>query len=213
MTKRSHIVAVAVVLALTSASLIVAARKRPNRVSDQEIQHLVSRIDAGIAVFRTNFDRAIDRRRINGSREEDDSNQSMNDFKQATDRLRDRVQHRRAAAGDVENVLRRASVIDGFMMRNALDDAVERSWQNLRGDLDELARAYGVTWNWTGSQNVRSRLSDQQVGQLIRTKKNPRYSANERSTGRYQRLTRTYQLGSTDASRGVLESGHGSHGS
>jgi hypothetical protein len=173
MTGRSHIVALAAVVALTSVSVSLAAQQRPNRVSDQQVGDLLTRMDAGVAAFRASFDRAIDRSRINGSRAEDDINQSVNDFKQATDRLRDRVQNRRAGATDIEDVLRRASLIDGFMTSNALDAAVERDWQSLRRNLDELARAYGVTWNWAGSQNVPSRVNDQQVGQLLkRTKKN-----------------------------------------
>ena len=82
-------------------------------------------MDAGITAFRASFDQAIDRSRINGSRAEDDINQTVNDFKQATDRLRDRVQNRRAGVTDVEDVLRRASMIDGFMTSNALEAAVD----------------------------------------------------------------------------------------
>jgi hypothetical protein len=173
MIRRSHIVALAAMFALTSVSVIVAAQQRPNRVSDQQARDLLNRIDAGIATYRASFNQAINRSRINGTRAEDDINQSVNDFKQATDRLHDRVQNRRASATDVEDVLRRASLVDGFMTSHPLDAAVERDWQSLRGDLDELARAYAVTWNWTGSQNAPSRVNDQQVGQLLtRTKKN-----------------------------------------
>ena len=173
MSKRSHIVALAAVFALTGVSVIGAAQQRPNRASDQQLGALLSRIDGSIATFRTSFDRAIDRSRINGSRAEDDINQSVSDFKQATERLRDRVQDRRAGAADVEDVLRRASVIDSFMASHALDVTVARDWQSLRGDLDELARAYGVTRNWTGAQGVPSRVNDEQVKQLLtRTKKN-----------------------------------------
>jgi hypothetical protein len=173
MTLRSRIVALAGVFALTGVSVIVPAQQRPNRASDEQVRDLLSRMDTGIAAFRTSFDQAINRSPINGSRAEEDINQSVNDFKQATDRLRDRAQDRRAGATDVEDVLRRASVIDGFMTRNTLDGAAERDWRSLRRDLDELALAYGVKSNWTGSQNVSSRLSDQQVKQLLtRTKKN-----------------------------------------
>jgi YMGG-like Gly-zipper len=172
MTKRTHIVTLAAVFALTSVSAIVAAQQRPNRVSDQQVGALLSRMDAGIARFRASFNQAIDRSQRNGSRAEDDIDQSMNDFTQATDRLRDRAQNRRAGATDVEDVLRRASVIDGFMTTNALDGAVERDWQSLRRELDALARAYNVAWNWS----------------------NPRYTADERRRGLSHRLTGTYQL-------------------
>ncbi len=173
MTRRSRIVALASVFALTGVSVIVAAQQRTTRVSDQQVEDLLSRVDTGIAAFRASFDQAINRSPINGSRAEDDINQSVNDFKQAADRLRDRAQNRQAGTTDVEDVLRRASAIDGFMTRNTLDSAAERDWQSLRRDLDELARAYGVASNWTRAQNGPSRLNDQQVKQLLtRTKKN-----------------------------------------
>jgi YMGG-like Gly-zipper len=172
MTSRNQIVALATALALTSVGVIVVGAQRDNRLSDQQVANLLSRIDAGIDTFRASFDRAVDRSQINGSRAENDINQSVNDFKQSADRLRDRAQNRRAGTADVDDVMRRASLIDGFMMRHALDFAVERDWQTLRGNLDELARSYGVTPNWTGAENVRSRVNDQQVEQLLtRTKK------------------------------------------
>jgi hypothetical protein len=173
MTRRSHIVALAAVFALAGVSVIVAAQQRPTRVSDQQVEELLRRMDAGTAAFRASFDQAINRSRINGSRAEEDIDQAVNDFKQASDRLRDRVQNRRAGVTDVEDVLRRATHIDSFMASNELEAAAEHDWQTLRGNLDELARAYGVNWNWTGLQNSPSRLNDQQVKQLLaRTKKN-----------------------------------------
>ena len=154
MTRRSHIVALAAVFALAGVSVIVAAQQRPTRVSDQQIGDLLRRMDAGVTAFRASFDQAINRSRINGSRAEEDIDQSVNDFKQASDRLRDRVQNRRAGVTDVEDVLRRATLIDSFMASNELEAAAEHDWQTLRGNLDELARAYGVVWNWTGSPNA-----------------------------------------------------------
>ena len=173
MTRSSHIVALAAVFTLAGVSVIVSAQQRPNHASDQQVGDLLRRMDVGVATFRASFDQGINRSRINGSRAEEDINQSVNDFKQAADRLRDRVQNQRAGVTDVEDVLRRASVIDGFLTATALGAVVERDWQGLRGDLDALARAYGVTWNWPGSPHVSSRLNDQQVKQLLtRTKKN-----------------------------------------
>ena len=195
MTRRSHIVALAAVFALAGVGVIVAAQQRPTRVSDQQIGDLLRRMDAGITVFRASFDQAINSSRINGSRAEDDINQSVNDFKQATDRLRDREQDRRAGATDVEDVLRRASVLDGFMATNALEATAEHDWQSLRGNLDELARAYDVAWNWTGPRNATSGLNDQHVKQLLtRTKKNAdrfRHSLVEESENVNQQATVT----------------------
>jgi len=167
MTKMRHVVALAAVFVLTTVGLIVAAQQRPSRLSDQQLKDLLSRIHTRTDTFRGSFDRAIDRSRITGSQAEDQINQSVKDFEQASDRLRDRVNDGRSSTADVEEVLRRASIIDSFMTRNQLDTAAQRDWQDLRRDLDGLARAHGVTWNWTGSENMPSRVDDQQVKQLL----------------------------------------------
>jgi hypothetical protein len=58
------------------------------------------------------------------------------------------------------------------MRRHQLAVQAENDWLTVRGDLDELARAYNVAWNWS----------------------NLRYTADERRTGFSHRLTGTYQL-------------------
>ena len=63
------------------------------------------------------------------------------------------------------------------MRRHQLTLDAEDAWLTVRGDLDELARAYHVAWNWS----------------------NPRYTPAGRDTDLYHRLTGTYQL---DSSRG-----------
>jgi hypothetical protein len=51
-------------------------------------------------------------------------------------------------ASDVENVLRQATYIDDFMNRQTLSMRAENDWTTLRGDLNQLASAYSVAWNW-----------------------------------------------------------------
>jgi hypothetical protein len=165
MSRMSHIVALAAVFALTSVSVIAAAQRWSNRVSDQQVRDLLGHIDTRTKSFSASVDRAADRREINGSRAEAAIKRSGKDFKQTTDRLRDRMSDRGATNTDLEDVLRQASVIDHFMTANPLDASAQRDWQNLRRDLDELAHMYGVTWYWSSSQYLRSRVDDQQVGQ------------------------------------------------
>ena len=159
-------------LTLAGVGTAATAQQRPTRASDQQVESLLTRLEADIDTFRSSFDRAIDRHAINGTRAEADINRTVNDFKEASDRLRDRAHDHQAGTADAEDVLRRASVIDAFMSANTLDMTAERDWQALRGELDQLAGAYGVSANWTGPQYVRARASDQQVKELLaRTKK------------------------------------------
>jgi hypothetical protein len=164
-----HIVALAAVFALTSVSVISAAQRWPNRVSEQQIRDLLRDIDTRTKSFTASFDRAVNRSPINGSGAEAAINQSVKDFKRTTDGLRERVSHQDADNTDVEDVLRHASSIDRFLTANPLDASAQRDWQNLRRDLDELARMYGVIWYWSSSQYLRSRVHDQQVGASVHT--------------------------------------------
>jgi DNA-binding TFAR19-related protein (PDSD5 family) len=168
MTRLRPIGALAVLLALAGGSMAMAAQQTPTRSSDRQLKDLLSRIDKRTDTVRSSFDRAIDRNPIHGSREEDRVDQSVKDFAQATDRLRDRVNDRESDIGDVEEVLSRASLIDSFMMRNQLDAAAEDDWKDLRQDLAQLAYVYGVTWNWTQSGNMPDRVDDKQVEQLLK---------------------------------------------
>ena len=168
MKRMRHGFALAIVFALTSLSMTVGAQQRPYRLSDQQVKDLLKRIEKETDSFRANLKQALDRSRIDGNRKEDNINQFVKDFEQATDRLRDRVNDRRSDAADVEDVLSRASFIDSFLQRNQLSTHVEPAWQNLRRDLDDLARAYGVRSKWTDSQNISSRVTDKQVEELLK---------------------------------------------
>jgi hypothetical protein len=168
MTSTKRIFIFATVVAFTSIGVLVTAQQRPNRVSDQQADVLVNRIAGRISVFRTSLGRAIDRNPINGSRAEDDINRSVDAFRQAADRLRNLVNDHRAGASDVEEVLTRATPVNRFMTSTpGLDATADRDWRSLRGDLDELARAYGVPWQWTTGPHAAPRLTDKQVGQLL----------------------------------------------
>jgi hypothetical protein len=157
MNRVSHLVALAAAFALTSVSAITAAQRWPDRLADQHVRALLSHIDTRTDSFIASFDRAVDHNRINGSRAEAKVNQSVKNFKRASDRLRERASERAATTTDVEDVLRHASPIDQFMTANPLDASAQRDWQNLRRDLDQLARTYGITWYWSSSQYLRSR--------------------------------------------------------
>ena len=160
----------AVVLAAASVLTIVgvtAAQQQRTRVSDQQMQDVSNRIDARAETFRLSFASAIDRSRIRGSRAADDINRSVDDFKQATSRLRDPGTDRRADATDVDDVLQSATIIDTFMTGNQLNSSVQRDWQDLRREVEELARVSGLTWNRTGSPTTRSVATDLQVKQLL----------------------------------------------
>jgi hypothetical protein len=148
MNRVRRIFSVALVLALAGLSLTAEAQRRPYRTTDMQVRQLIRRIETRTNTFRSTLDATLDRSRIDGTRQEDNINQLVGDFENATNTLRDRFNSRQSVSADVQNVLNQAALIDSFMRRNRVDVRAEQDWASLRVDLNELARTYGVAWQW-----------------------------------------------------------------
>ena len=121
----------------------------PYRVSDRDVERILRDIEHQSDRFRSALDSSLDKSRLNGSHEEDDINRFVKEFYEQTKTLRDHFDHHKSTSADVQSVLDRAASIDSFMRRNPMrkNDAA-REWQRLRGNLDELAQVYSVSWQW-----------------------------------------------------------------
>ena len=122
----------------------------PYRISDNQVEEIIHRIESQSDEFRKSLDRALDKSRLDGTRQEDDINSFMKEFYKETKRLHDHFDDHKSTASDVQTVLDRAAQIEQFMRRNRLrnDQDARRDWATLRGYLDELARVYSVNWRW-----------------------------------------------------------------
>lgn len=153
MNQMRRMFSVALVLALAGLGLTAEAQIRTNRANQQQVRQLIRRIENRTDTFRASLDASLDRSRINSTNAEDDINAFVRDFETATDQLRDRFNNRQDVAADVQNVLNQAALIDRFMRRNRLGARPEGDWASLRVDLNELARLYGISWNWNNRNN------------------------------------------------------------
>ena len=160
----------------TASQLHAQVVGQPYRLSDKEVGRMIKQIEEQTKTFRKSLDHALDHSRVNGSRREDDINSFVKAFEEQTKRLHDHFDHHKSVAADVQAVLDRAAGIDSFMARQRLRERAENDWFTLRGNLDELARAYGVEWRWNGPvtsiQPVNEsplpyRLNDKDVGQIL----------------------------------------------
>lgn len=150
------------------------------RVNDRQVEQIIKSIERRSDTFRSSFDKALDRSRLDGTYTENSVNDFVKAFENAADELRSRFDGRRAVAADVENVLGRAAVIEQFMRTNLRQQRVRRDWSLLKGDLRQLANAYGVVFNLNGRvlppmvvANQRAyRVSDSQVGSVLRRVEN-----------------------------------------
>ena len=143
---------ITLVIALAGIGIILppaqAQTRRATRVSDRQVELILRRVENRSNRFRRSFDRALDRSRLDDTSREDDINNSVKEFEDATDQLRSRFNDRAAVADDVENVLSRARLINDFLRRNRLNSVVQRDWSYLRADLTQLARTYNITANF-----------------------------------------------------------------
>jgi hypothetical protein len=118
-------------------------------VSDAQVRGLMQRLETRTDTFRSTMDRQLDNnRRIDGTRTEDSIMELINRFENATDELRNSYNSRRSTSAEATNVLNYGWYIDDFMRRNRLAANAVNQWNLIRGDLNLLARYYGVSWNW-----------------------------------------------------------------
>ncbi|HZI46383.1 MAG TPA: hypothetical protein VFD75_01235 [Pyrinomonadaceae bacterium] len=121
----------------------------PYRVTDREVERILKQIEQQSDRFRSALDSSLDKSRLNGTRREDDINRFVKEFYERTKTLRDHFDHHKSTTADVQEVLDRAASIDSFMQRTQFRrNNASREWERLRGNLDELAQVYNVSWNW-----------------------------------------------------------------
>ena len=170
-----RLVSVFTLIVLSAIGISAQAPRQPNRITDRQVSGILQRLEQGSGRFRGSLNNALVQARIDETRPQDDINSFQPAFESAIDQLNDRFTRRLAVAADVENVLQKASLVNGFMTRNRLNAQVQNDWASVRTDLNALANAYGVTWQWNRqtppppvNSNRSSQLSDSDLNQLIR---------------------------------------------
>jgi hypothetical protein len=147
---------------------------QPYRISDREVARLLDRIKSKTNTFRGSLKKALNKSRLDRTQREDNINDYVKAFAEETKRLDDNFDHHKSTVPDVDSVLQRASRIDTFMRLRPLDARAQGDWATLRADLELLANAYNISWQWGGEWRTPPplvelpyRVSDKQVEELI----------------------------------------------
>jgi predicted glycoside hydrolase/deacetylase ChbG (UPF0249 family) len=158
-------------------TLVASARaqieSQPYRISDREVSRLLDRIRSKTNTFRDSLKKALNKSRLDRTQREENINDYVKAFEEETKRLDDHFDHHKSTAADVDSVLQRAARIDTFMTLHPLDARVQGDWATLRADLELLANAYNISWQWRGESRTPPlvelpyRVSDKQVEDLI----------------------------------------------
>jgi hypothetical protein len=132
-----------------------ALAQQPYRVSDRQVDQVLTRIDSRTGTFRQSLSEALSSSRLTGTPQADEIDDAVRGFEAATNRLQDRFRENRSSAADVQDVLYRANRIESFMRGNRLNVRAQSDWRFLRSELEQLARYYNVPARWNGSGSVR----------------------------------------------------------
>lgn len=179
MKNSKRINSVLILLALAILSVSAQAQQQPSRVMDRQIGVAIKQLDRSSARFRASLNGAILNGTMDQTRPENDINGFKTGFVNAVAQFRIEHARKRATVSGVENILQKASLIDGFMTRNPLRPQVQNDWSAVRRDLSTLANVYGLSWQWNrqtfpainsnsnSNSNTFPRLSDTELAQLI----------------------------------------------
>lgn len=142
------------------------------RVAERQVQTLLTRLRTDATALR----RLVDARGTYRQSLEPEMVYAIDDLTQATTHLADHITRRQTVRADVEDVLRRGAELSASMDRSQPTAQAQTIWTRMQRDLNSVASAYGITWDW----------------------RNPQYSDPATSPDLYRSLTGTYQL---DAAR------------
>ncbi|HEU4932853.1 MAG TPA: hypothetical protein VFT48_12300 [Pyrinomonadaceae bacterium] len=130
---------------LVTATTNVLAQRRWYRGN---VRETIRQIESDTDQFKSSLDSALDRSSLNGSRAEDEINDYVKKFEEATDRLRDKAEDREYAPNAAREVLSRGRAINNFMRSNRLGGRAESDWVRVRSNLNRLANSYYINWRW-----------------------------------------------------------------
>src|SRR5688572_12070077 len=118
-------------------------------LNDAQMRQLIQRIDSRAANFSRIFRGELNRFYGNDRVAADEARRELALFESALVQLRNRVNTRQITSSDARNLLDRAAFINNFVEARQLSYSTESTWTNLRPDLDRLASAFNIAWNWT----------------------------------------------------------------
>ena len=151
----------------------IQAQQRTNRNNTRQVGSMLQRLEQSSSRFRNSLNVALVQRSVDQTGPHNDVSTLESGFELAINQFRDQFTRRLAVATDVETILQKASPINSFMTQNTLNLRVKNDWTSVRTDLNTLAGAYGVTWQWNQltpmkvDANGSLRLSESELNQLI----------------------------------------------
>ena len=119
------------------------------QLNDFQMRQLIDRLNTRSATFSRNLRNDLNRSSYNDRNSADEVRRQLSDFETALVQLRNRVNSRQSSSTDARNVLDRAAFLNTYISGRQLSYQTENNWSALRTDLEQLAGAYNIAWNWS----------------------------------------------------------------
>ena len=151
----------------------VQAQPQTNRNNTRPVGNLLQRLERSSSKFRNSLNVALIQGSVDQMQPQNDISTFQAGFDLAIRQFRDQFSRRLAVASDVEFILQKASPINAFISGNRLTPQVKNDWTSVRTNLNTLASAYGVSWQWNQLTHMKVdanrsfRLSDSELNLLI----------------------------------------------
>jgi hypothetical protein len=120
-----------------------------SNLNDFQMRQLINRLNVRSTTFSRNLRQDLNRGSYNDTYSADEVRRQLTAFETAIVQLRNRVNTRQATGSDVRNLLDRAAFLNSYITDRQLSNQTENNWSTLRQDLDRLAGAYNIAWNWS----------------------------------------------------------------
>jgi len=156
----------------------IQAQQQTNRNNTRQVGIMLQRLERSSSRFRNSLNLALVQGSVDQMRPQNDVSTFESGFELAIKQFRDQFTRRLAVAADIETILQKASPINSFVTQNTLNPRVRNDWTSVRTDLNTLANAYGVSWQWNQltpmkvEANGSFRLSESELNQLIQRVEN-----------------------------------------
>ncbi len=153
--------------------LSVQAQPQPHRTNTRLIGNMLQRVEQSSSRFRNSLNAALVQGSVDQTQPQNDISTFQSGFHLAIKQFRDQFTRRLAVAADVESILQNALPINSFITHNNLNRRVKNDWASLRTDLNALAKAYDVSWQWNQQTSMKVdsngsfRLSESDLDLLI----------------------------------------------
>ena len=129
----------------------VSSGSYPTNLTDAQLRQLVQRVDSRTTTFSRALRIDLDRTNTSDRYARDEARRQLTVFESSVMQLRNRANTRLITSSDVYTLLQPASTLNKFVADRQLSYQTKNSWNTLRSDLDQLASAFNVAWNWSSN--------------------------------------------------------------